>query len=139
MGVVVVAILLGVVVSLGIPEWGRGAAAIGMVAIGMDGTGAVAIGMDGTGMDAIGTTGTTIGIIIAIMSSLSATSASRIGGVGVGEAGDGDTHMDITATAIRTAMATVMEVTDTVITDTGTAMDMATVVTADTALPLGLE
>ena len=39
-----VAIFPGVVVSLGVPEWGRGTDAIGAVVIGMDATGVVAIG-----------------------------------------------------------------------------------------------
>jgi hypothetical protein len=73
-----VAIFPEVVVSLGVPEWGQGAAGIGMDAIGaaatgMDATGAVAIGM------AIGT-----GITVTIMSSSSATSAFPAGGAGVG-------------------------------------------------------
>ncbi len=131
------------------PGWVHGADAIGMgetgvAAIGMGGTGAVV-----TGMAATGTTGMGIGVIImAIMSSLLATSAFQGGGAGAGAA---DIPMDtatgirtvITGMAIRTVMATV-EGMDTVTTATVTAMDMATApaantVAANTALRLGRE
>ena len=78
MGGVVVAILPGVVVSLGVPEWGRGAAVTGMDAIGADGT-----GMDETGAVAIGTAIGTV-ITVTIMLSLSATSVFPAGGAGAG-------------------------------------------------------
>ena len=67
----------GVVVSLGVPEWGQAAAAIGMaVATGM----AVVTGMAvATGTVAIGTV-----ITVTIMLSSSATSAFPAGGAGVG-------------------------------------------------------
>src|SRR6266536_719447 len=109
------------------PGWAYGADAIGM-----GGTGAVV-----TGMAATGTTGMGIGVIImAIMSSLLATSAFQGGGAGAGAA---DIPMDtatgirtvITGMAIRTVMATV-EGMDTVTTATVTAMDMATAPAANT-------
>src|ERR671924_646816 len=81
--VVAVAILLGVIVSLGVPEWERGAVAIGMDAIGAAVTGMDAIGMAVTGAVAIGTAiGTVITVTITLFSS--ATSAFPAGGVGVG-------------------------------------------------------
>jgi hypothetical protein len=97
----------------------------------------VAIGVAAIGMVAIGKTGTTIGVTITttMMSSLSVASAFHRGGVG-----DGDTHMDITATGIlmamgtRTAMATGAMATVTTV----TVMVMDTAV-AGTALPLGRE
>ena len=122
------------------PGWVHGADAIGMgetgvAAIGMDATGAVVTGM-GIGV-----------IIMAIMSSLLATSAFQGGGAGAGA----DIPMDtatgirtvITGMAIRMVMATV-EDTDTVTTATVTAMAMATVlaaktVAANTALRLARE
>ncbi len=121
------------------PGWVHGADAIGMGA-----TGVAAIGMGATGAVV---TGMGIGVItMAIMSSLSATSAFQGGGAGAGAA---DIPMDtatgirtvITGMAIRTVMATV-EGTDTVTTATVTAMAMATVlaaktVAANTALRLG--
>jgi hypothetical protein len=129
-------------------EWALGAAAIGMDAPGMAALGTAATGAVVTGMAAIGTTGTAIGIIT-IMSSLLVISAFQGGGAGAG-AEAGDIHMDITAMAIRTATvvtvtaegtATVVmvmaEAMDTVTTDTVTAMGMATVLAANTALPLG--
>ena len=71
-----VAIFPGVVVSLGVPEWGQAAAAIGMaVATGM----AVVTGM----VVAIGTAIGTV-ITVTIMLSSSATSAFPAGGAGVG-------------------------------------------------------
>ena len=120
------------------PEWVHGADAIGMgetgvAAIGMAATGAVV-----TGMAATGTIGMGIGIItVTIMSSSSAISAFQDGG-----AGAGDTPMDtatgirmvITGMGIRTVMVTATEIMDTVTTATGTAMDMATVLAASTAL-----
>jgi hypothetical protein len=120
------------------PEWERGAAAA---------TGRDEIGMAETGTATIGTTGTAIGIItVTIMSSLSVTSAFLDGGAGVGAPPGG---IPITVMGIRTAtMDTVtatrmaMEVTDTVITGTGTAMDMATAAKAakaNMALPPGRE
>src|SRR5882724_9913338 len=69
-----VAIFPEVVVSLGGPEWGRGAAGIGMAAIG-----AAATGMAATGAVAIGTV-----ITVTIMLSSSATSVFPAGGAGVG-------------------------------------------------------
>ncbi len=140
-----VAILAGAAASpRDAPGWVHGADAIGMGE-----TGVAAIGMAATGMAATGTTGMEIGVIImAIMSSLLATSAFQGGGAGAGAA---DIPMDtatgirtvITGMAIRTVMATV-EGTDTVTTATVTAMAMATVlaaktVAANTALPLGRE
>ena len=119
------------------PGWVHGADAIGMGE-----TGVAAIGMAATG-----TTGMEIGVIImAIMSSLLATSAFQGGGAGAGAA---DIPMDtatgirtvITGMAIRTVMATV-EGTDTVTTATVTAMATvlaAKTVAANTALPLGRE
>ncbi len=102
--------------------------------------GADAIGMGETGVAAIGTaaTGMEIGVItVTIMSSSSAISAFQDGG-----AGAGDTPMDtatgirmvITGMGIRTVMVTATEIMDTVTTATGTAMDMATVLAASTAL-----
>ena len=129
-----VAILAGAAASpRDAPGWVHGADAIGMgetgvAAIGMGATGAVVTGM-GIGV-----------IIMAIMSSLLATSAFQGGG-----AGAGDIHMD-TAMGIRTATTgTAMATrTDTAAmgTATVTAMDMGTVlaaktVAANTALRLG--
>ena len=131
-----VAILPGVVVLLDAPEWGRGA-----VEIGMDVIGAAATGMDAIGM-AIGVITATITLF------LSATSVFPAGGAGAGAV---DIPMDITVTGIRTvitgmvtAIRTVMvmateEDMDTVTTATVTAMDMATALAANTALPLGRE
>ena len=127
-----VAILAGAAASpRDAPGWVHGADAIGMgetgvAAIGMGATGAVVTGM-GIGV-----------IIMAIMSSLLATSAFQGGGAG-------DIHMD-TAMGIRTATTgTAMATrTDTAAmgTATVTAMDMGTVlaaktVAANTALRLG--
>ncbi len=74
-----VAIFPGVVVSLGVPEWGQGTAA----AIGMDAIGMAAIGMAVTGAVAIGTAIGTV-IAVTIMLSSSAASAFPAGGAGVG-------------------------------------------------------
>jgi hypothetical protein len=134
-----VAILAGAAASpRDAPGWVR--------AIGMAETGVAAIGMAATGAVV---TGMGIGVItVAIMSSSSAISAFQGGG-----AGAGDIHMD-TAMGIRTATtgtdmairtdtaAMVTEGLDTVTTATVTAMDMATVlaantVAANTALRLG--
>jgi hypothetical protein len=125
------------------PGWVHGAAATGVVAIGMGEIGAAAIGMAATGA---GVTGMGIGaIIMAIMSFLLVTLAFQGGGAGAGAA---DIPMD-TATGIRTVITgmairtvTVMateEGMDTVTTVTVTAMDMATALAANTALPLGRE
>jgi hypothetical protein len=153
----VAVILVEVVISprrLVGPEWAAsagvaaiGAVATGVAAIGAVATGMAAIGAVATGVAAIGKTGTTIGVTITttMMSSLSVASAFHRGGVG-----DGDTHMDITATGIlmamgtRTAMATGAMATgamatagmDTVTTVTVMVMDTAV---AGTALPLGRE
>src|SRR6266566_2943037 len=95
-----------------------------------------AIGMAAIGTAVTGTTGMGIGVIImAIMSSLLATSAFQGGGAGAGAA---DIPMD-TATGIRTVITGMAIRTATV-----TAMAMATVlaaktVAANTALPLGRE
>jgi hypothetical protein len=134
-----VAILAGAAASPDVPGWVQGADAIGMAA-----TGVVAIGMVATGVVAIGmtVTGTAIGVIITvtIMSSSLAVSAFHRGG-----AGD---IQDITATGIRTAITGMairtvtvmaMEGMDTVTTATVTAMDMATALAANTALPLDRE
>src|SRR6266576_2715172 len=124
-----VAILAGAAASpRDAPGWVHGADAIGMGET----------GVAATGMAATGTTGMEIGVIImAIMSSLLATSAFQGGGAGAGAA---DIPM-VTATGIRTVIATV-EGTDTVTTATVTAMATvlaAKTVAANTALPLGRE
>ena len=131
-----VAILAGAAASpRDAPGWVHGADAIGMGE-----TGVAATGMAETGVAAIGTaaTGMEIGVItVTIMSSSSAISAFQDGG-----AGAGDTPMDtatgirmvITGMGIRTVMVTATEIMDTVTTATGTAMDMATVLAASTAL-----
>ena len=131
------------------PGWVHGAAATGAVAIGMGETGMAATGAVVTGMDAIGTTGTAIGVIITTLaSSSSAISAFQGGGAGViPDITDTGIRMATTGTAmaIRTDTgALVTEVMDTVTTATVTAMDMATVlaantVAANTALRLGRE
>ena len=132
-----VAILAGAAASpRDAPGWAHGTDAIGAVV---------------TGMAATGTTGMGIGIItVTIVSSSSAISAFQGGGAGAGDIQD-IMAMDIrmattgTAMAIRTdTAALVTEVMDTVTTATVTAMDMATVlaantVAANTALRLGRE
>src|SRR6266545_2665433 len=106
------------------PGWVHGVAA----------TGVVVTGTDATGVDAIGTE---IGVItVTIMSFSSVTSVFPAGG-----AGD---IQDITAMgirtattgtvmAIRTAMDMAIPAMDTAITGTGTVMDMATGMVANTA------
>ena len=127
-----VAIFPEVVVSLGVPEWGREAAAIGMAVIGAAATGMAAIGT------AIGTV-----ITVTTMLSSSATSAFPAGGVGAG-AGVGavilteatpitDTMIMVTRT-VTTATGMVMDIpaTDTTImVGTATAMEIV----ANTRLP----
>jgi hypothetical protein len=110
------------------PGWVHRGATTGADAIGMDETGAVV-----TGTAATGTIGMEIGIIImAIASSLLATSAFHGGGVG--------DIQDITAMGIRTdTMGTAMDIlTDTVamvmagMDTVTTAMGMATVLAGNT-------
>ena len=142
-GDMAVATFPGVVVSLGVPEWGQAAAAIGMAAIG-----AVVTGMVATGAVAIGTAIGTV-ITVTIMLSSSATSAFPAGGAGVG-AGIltgatpiTDTMITVTRTVTTaTAMdinipATAMGIpaTDTaIIMGMGTAMDTPVEIVANTRL-----
>jgi len=109
------------------PGWVHGAAATGVVAIGMGETGVVAIG--------VAVTGTAIGVIIMVTTvwSSSAISAFQGGGAGAGDI------QDITATGIRTAITGMVILTVTVMDTVTTAMDMATVQAANTALPLDRE
>jgi len=126
--VVVVAILLGVVVSLDAPEWVRGAAVTGPDEIGMD-----KIGTAETGAVAIGTAIGTV-ITVTIMLSSSVTSAFPGGGAGVGVL-TGVTRITDTDMAIRTvttAMAMDIPATDTAIMGPETVMDMATGTVAST-------
>jgi len=109
------------------PGWVHGAAATGVVAIGMGETGAGAIG--------VAVTGTAIGVIIMVTTvwSSSAISAFQGGGAGAGDI------QDITATGIRTAITGMVILTVTVMDTVTTAMDMATAQAANTALPLDRE
>ncbi len=109
------------------PGWVHGAAATGVVAIGMGETGVVAIG--------VAVTGTAIGVIIMVTTvwSSSAISAFQGGGAGAGDI------QDITATGIRTAITGMVILTVTVMDTVTTAMDMATAQAANTALPLDRE
>jgi len=135
------------------PEWALGTAATGMAAIGTAETGMAATGAVETGMAATGTTGMGTGVIIDSITASSSlvTSAFQGGGAGAGDIQD-ITAMGIrtvttgTAMAIRTdTAAMVTEGLVTVTTVTVTAMDMATVLAANTvpaantALRLGRE
>ena len=118
-----VAIFPGVVVSLGVPEWGQGTAAIGTAAIGMAAIGAAA-------------TGTVI--TVTIMLSSSAASAFPAGGAGVGAGiltgAIRITDTDMAIRTVTTGMDMDIPATDTAIMGTETVMDMATGTVANTAL-----